>query len=131
MTPEMLIQHAVTAKNRAMAPYSNYSVGAALLTEDNSVILGCNVESKAYPTTLCAERVAIFSAISQGHNKFIALALITSDGAFPCGSCRQIIHEYAPDIPIYIADDSNDFITNTICVSYPASSNICFCFLTF
>ena len=107
----MLIQHAVTAKNRAMAPYSNYSVGAALLTEDNSVILGCNVESKAYPTTLCAERVAIFSAISQGHNKFIALALITSDGAFPCGSCRQIIHEYAPDIPIYIADKSGDFIT--------------------
>ena len=112
MTPEVLIQHAITAKNRAMAPYSNYSVGAAILTETNSIILGCNVESKAYPTTLCAERVAIFSAISQGYNKFTALALITSDGAFPCGSCRQIIHEYAPDIPIYIADDSNDFITN-------------------
>ena len=111
MTPEVLIQHAITAKNRAMAPYSNYSVGAAILTETNSVILGCNVESKAYPTTLCAERVAIFSAISQGYNKFTALALITSDGAFPCGSCRQIIHEYDPDIPIYIADKSGDFIT--------------------
>ena len=107
----MLIQHAITAKNRAMAPYSNYSVGAAILTETNSVILGCNVESKAYPTTLCAERVAIFSAISQGFNKFTALALITNDGAFPCGSCRQIIHEYAPDIPIYIADKSGDFVT--------------------
>ena len=107
----MLIQHAITAQNRAMAPYSNYSVGAAILTETNSVILGCNVESKAYPTTLCAERVAIFSAISQGFNKFTALALITNDGAFPCGSCRQIIHEYAPDIPIYIADKSGDFIT--------------------
>ena len=110
MTPEMLIQHAVTAQNRAMAPYSNYSVGAAILTEGNSVILGCNVESKAYPTTLCAERIAIFSAISQGFNKFTALALITNDGAFPCGSCRQIIHEYAPGIPIYIADQSGDFI---------------------
>ena len=111
MTPKMLIQHAITAQNRAKAPYSNYSVGAAILTETNSVILGCNVESKAYPTTLCAERVAIFSAISQGFNNFIALALITNDCAFPCGSCRQIIHEYAPDIPIYIADKSGDFIT--------------------
>ena len=111
MTPEVLIQHAITAKNRAMAPYSNYSVGAAILTETNSVILGCNVESKAYPTTLCAERVAIFSAISQGYNKFTALALITNDGAFPCGSCRQIIHEYASNIPIYIANKSGNFIS--------------------
>ena len=111
MTPEKLIQHAIKAQERAVAPYSNYLVGAALLTDSKTVILGCNVESKAYPTTLCAERVAIFSAISQGYNKFTALALTTNDGAFPCGSCRQIIHEYAPDIPIYIADKSGDFIT--------------------
>ena len=111
MTPEKLIQHAIKAQERAVAPYSNYLVGAALLTDSKTVILGCNVESKAYPTTLCAERVAIFSAISQGFNKFTALALITNDGAFPCGSCRQIIHEYTPDIPIYIADKSGDFIT--------------------
>ena len=110
MTPEVLIQHAITAKNRAMAPYSNYSVGAAILTETNSVILGCNIESKAYPTTLCAERVAIFSAISQGYNKFMALALITNDGAFPCGSCRQIIHEYLGNIPIYISDEGSQEI---------------------
>ena len=114
MTPEVLIQHAITAKNRAMAPYSNYSVGAAILTENNSVILGCNVESKAYPTTLCAERVAIFSAISQGFINFAALALITKDGASPCGSCRQIIHEYAADIPIYIANESAEYITRNI-----------------
>jgi len=114
MTPEVLIQHAITAKNRAMAPYSNYSVGAAILTETNSVILGCNVESKAYPTTLCAERVAIFSAISQGFTNFTALALITKDGAFPCGSFRQIIHEYATDIPIYIANKSGEYITRHI-----------------
>ena len=111
MTPEKLIQHAIKAQERAVAPYSNYLVGAAILTDSKTVILGCNVESKAYPTTLCAERVAIFSAISQGYNTFTALALITNDGAFPCGSCRQIIHEYAPDIPIYIADKSGDFIT--------------------
>ncbi|SVE52310.1 uncharacterized protein METZ01_LOCUS505164, partial [marine metagenome] len=74
MLPEELIQHACLAQKRAKAPYSEYPVGAALLTKDNNVILGCNVESKAYPTTLCAERVAIFSALAQGHQRFIALA---------------------------------------------------------
>ncbi len=111
MTPEELVQYSIKAQQRAKAPYSNYLVGAALLTDDNSVVLGCNVESKAYPTTLCAERVAIFSAISQGFTNFTALALITKDGAFPCGSCRQIIHEYANGIPIYIANESGNFIT--------------------
>ena len=114
MLPEDLIKYAVKGQSRAVAPYSNYLVGAALLTDENSIILGCNIESKAYPTTLCAERVAIFSAISQGYTNFTALALITDDGAFPCGSCRQIIHEYAADIPIYIADKSKKFLTKTI-----------------
>ena len=114
MTPEKLIKHALTAQNRAAAPYSQYQVGSAILTNDNTVILGCNVESKAYPTTLCAERVAIFSAIAQGHRKFSAMALVTEDGAFPCGSCRQIIHEYAGNIPIYISNGSNEYITKTI-----------------
>ena len=93
MLPEELIQHAHLAQERAKAPYSHYSVGAALLTEDNTIILGCNIESKAYPTTLCAERVAIFSALAQGYEIFNAMALVTADGAFPCGSCRQIIHD--------------------------------------
>ena len=114
MIPEKLILQAIIAQKRAKAPYSNYNVGAALLTEDNSIILGCNIESKAYPTTLCAERVAIFSAISQGYENFSAMALITADGAYPCGSCRQIIHEYAGNIPIYIAKDVENFATQTI-----------------
>ena len=114
MTPEKLIQHAIKAQERAVAPYSNYLVGAALLTDSKTVILGCNVESKAYPTTLCAERVAIFSAISQGFTNFTALALITKDGASPCGSCRQIIHEYATGIPIYIANESGEYTTRNI-----------------
>ena len=114
MTPEKLIKHALTARKRAAAPYSQYQVGSAILTEDNTVILGCNVESKDYPTTLCAERVAIFSAIAQGYRKFSAMALVTEDGAFPCGSCRQIIHEYAGNIPIYISNGSNEYITQTI-----------------
>ena len=114
MAPEDLIKEAIVAQKRAEAPYSNYPVGAALLTIDNSVILGCNIESKAYPTTLCAERVAIFSAISQGYKDFSAIALITKDGAFPCGSCRQIIYEYAGNIPIYIAKDIDNYATQTI-----------------
>ena len=114
MLPEELIQHAYLAQKRAKSQYSQYAVGAALQTEDNTIILGCNIESKAYPTTLCAERVAIFSALAQGHQKFRALALVTIDGAFPCGSCRQIIHEYASNIPLYISNGSNEYITHTI-----------------
>ena len=114
MTPEKLIKHALTARKRAAAPYSQYQVGSAILTNDNTVVLGSNVESKAYPTTLCAERVAIFSAIAQGHRNFSALALVTEDGAFPCGACRQIIHEYAGNISIYISNGSDEYITKTI-----------------
>ena len=73
MSPEELIQHAHLSQGRAKALYSHYAVGAALLIEDNTIILGCNIESKAYPTTLCAERVAIFSALAQGNEIFNAL----------------------------------------------------------
>ena len=114
MAPEDLIKEAIVAQKRAEAPYSNYPVGAALLTTDDSVILGCNIESKAYPTTLCAERVAIFSAISQGYKDFSAMALITQDGASPCGSCRQIIHEYVGNVPIYVAKHFDNYVTQTI-----------------
>ena len=114
MKPEDLIKQAIIAQKRACSQFSNYSVGAALLTVDNTIILGCNIESKAYPTTICAERVAIFSAISQGHNHFSAMALITEDGAFPCGSCRQIIYEYSENIPIYIARSIDNYTIKTI-----------------
>ena len=114
MLPKELIQHACIAQERAKDLYSHYAVGAALLTEDNTVILGCNIESKAYSTTLCAERVAIFSALAQGHEIFNALALVTQDGAYPCGSCRQIIHEYAGNIPLYISNGTNEYVTRTI-----------------
>ena len=114
MSPEELIQHAHLAQGRAKSLYSHYAVGAALLTAENTIILGCNIESKAYPTTLCAERVAIFSALAQGYEIFNAMALVTADGAFPCGSCRQIIHEYTVNIPIYISNESGKYVTHTI-----------------
>ena len=102
------------AQERAKALYSHYAVGAALLTNNNTIILGCNIESKAYPTTICAERVAIFSALAQGYEIFNAMALVTADGAFPCGSCRQIIHEYAGNISLYISNGSDKYVTHTI-----------------
>ena len=111
MSPKELINHACNAQKIAKAPYSNYKVGAALWIKNDIIVLGCNIESKAYPTTLCAERVAVFSALAQGYESFSALALVTSDGAFPCGSCRQILHEYANGIPLYIADKSYNYVT--------------------
>lgn len=101
---DKLIEEAIKAYEKAICPYSNYQVGAAILTSKNKIISGFNIESKAYPTTLCAERVAIFSALSQGYNDFSAMAVVTIDGGTPCGGCRQIIHEFAGNIPIIISN---------------------------
>jgi cytidine deaminase len=111
MRADILIDHALEAQKRAYAPFSNYPVGAALLTGSDNVIYGCNVESKAYPTTLCAERVAVFSAISQGYTDFKAIAVVTNDGATPCGSCRQVIHELCGNIPVHISDVNKKYET--------------------
>ena len=104
MNQTELIQQAKIARTFAKAKYSNYQVGAALLCENGEVIHGCNIESKAYPTTMCAERVAIYSAVSRGIKKFLSIAVVTQDGATPCGACRQVMYEYAGNIPVYIAD---------------------------
>ena len=104
MNQTELIQQAKIARTFAKAEYSNYQVGAALLCENGEVIHGCNIESKAYPTTMCAERVAIYSAVSRGITQFKSIAVVTQDGATPCGACRQVMYEYAGNIPVYIAD---------------------------
>tara|TARA_B100001750_G_scaffold247954_1_gene275828 strand:+ start:2855 stop:3229 length:375 start_codon:yes stop_codon:yes gene_type:complete len=108
-----LINSALEAQQKAICPYSNYAVGASLLSDNHEIIIGFNIESKAYPTTLCAERVAIFSALSQGYTNFLAMAVVTEDGASPCGSCRQIIAEYAGDIPIIISNTNKDYKETT------------------
>ena len=108
-----LINSALEAQQKAICPYSNYAVGASLLSDNHEIIIGFNIESKAYPTTLCAERVAIFSALSQGYTNFLAMAVVTEDGASPCGSCRQIIAEYAGDIPIIISNINKDYKETT------------------
>ena len=109
MEAKELLLHARKAQENAVAKYSDYPVGAALLSKKGEVIKGCNIESKAYPSTMCAERVAIFSAISQSIYKFNALAIITSDGGMPCGACLQIIHEFCGNIPIYVGDENLNY----------------------
>ena len=104
MEPMDLIEHAIKAQGNSQSKYSNYPVGCALLCDDDKIIYGCNIESAVYPSTLCAERVAIYSALSQGIEKFKAIAIVSNTGARPCGSCRQIMHEYLGDVPIYISD---------------------------
>ena len=103
-----LIDAARLAQSNSYSPYSKYKVGAAVQTDDNTIISGCNVESSSYSLTCCAERVAIYSAIAQGHNKFKALAVITQNGGTPCGACRQVIWDLCGDIPIYIADENGN-----------------------
>jgi len=99
-----LIQLAVEARERAYAPYSNYWVGAALVTPSGKYFTGANVESAAYPTSMCAERVAIFKAVSEGEREFVALAVVTSNGGTPCGACRQVMAEFGLDTVVLIAD---------------------------
>ena len=99
-----LIEQAQQARQRAYAPYSNYRVGAALLTSTGDVFCGANVENAAYPTSMCAERVAIFKAVSEGQRQFQAIAVVTENGGSPCGSCRQVLAEFGLETLVLIAD---------------------------
>ena len=112
-TREELIQAAIEARRRAYAPYSNYSVGAALLTSTGKIYTGVNIENAAYPTTICAERVAVFKAVSEGECKFTAIAVVTLNGGSPCGSCRQVLAEFGLDTRILIADEQGRLLKET------------------
>ncbi len=107
---ENLIQTAVEARKWAYAPYSNYPVGAALLTSSGRIYDGVNVENAAYPTTICAERVAVFKAVSEGERDFQAIAVITENGGSPCGSCRQVLAEFGLEITVLIADTLGNLV---------------------
>ena len=89
-----------------MAPYSRFKVGAALLTGDGEIITGANVESASYGLTCCAERVALFKALTMGRTGFVAVAVVArlAGGATPCGACRQLLAEYAPEAQVWVAD---------------------------
>ncbi len=101
---QILLQKALDMRQYAHAPHSHFRVGAALLTQDGTIIGGCNIESDVYGLTGCAERNAIFTAFAQGHRNFKMLAVATSNNGTPCGACRQIIAELCGDITIYTTD---------------------------
>lgn len=112
-TRQNLIEAATRARQWAYAPYSHYAVGAALLTHSGRVYEGVNIENAAYPTTICAERVAVFKAVSEGERQFVAIAVVTSNAGTPCGSCRQVLSEFGLDTVVIIADDQGRVATET------------------
>jgi cytidine deaminase len=101
-----LIQAAAKARGFAVAPYSKFKVGAALLTKTGEIITGANVESASYGLTCCAERIALFNALTSGRKNFTAIAIVAplAGGPMPCGACRQLLAEYAPEAKVFIAD---------------------------
>ena len=108
-----LIELANGAREHAYAPYSNYLVGAALQTKSGRVFTGVNVENAAYPTGICAERVAIFKAVSEGEREFAAIAVVTNNGGSPCGACRQVLSEFGLQTIVVIADGAGKLVRET------------------
>jgi cytidine deaminase len=108
-----LVEAARHARQWAYVPYSHYPVGAALLTESGKVYDGVNIENAAYPTTICAERVAVFKAVSEGERGFTAIAVVTSNGGMPCGSCRQVMAEFNHKMMVIIADEKGQILKET------------------
>lgn len=106
MKYKKLIEAARKAKRYSYSPYSRYRVGAAILTTDGKIYTGCNIENSSYSLTICAERTALFKAISEGKKKFVAMVISSDneDFAFPCGACRQVIKELADDIDIILTN---------------------------
>lgn len=101
---DYLLQQAVVAMDNAYTPYSNYKVGAALMTTDGKIYKGCNIENAAYTPSVCAERTAVFKAVSEGEREFTAIAVATVNGGPPCGVCRQVLREFAPNLTVIVGD---------------------------
>lgn len=107
---QSLIDLANEARRRAYVPYSKYPVGAALRTKSGRLYTGVNVENAAYPQTMCAERIAIFKAVSDGEMEFEAIAVVTNNGGSPCGGCRQVMAEFGLDTVVLMADGKGNLV---------------------
>lgn len=121
MTDQELIQLATVAREQAYVPYSKFKVGAALLSEDGRIFTGANVENASYGLTICAERVAVVKAISEGAQRFATIAIVTdlADPASPCGACRQVLVEFAPQLKVIMANTDGKAIVSTIAELLP------------
>lgn len=107
---DRLVAAARAAREHAVATFSGFKVGAALLTRDGTIVSGCNVENATYGLTVCAERVAMFKALSEGHREFVAVAVVadTAEPTPPCGACRQILWEFGGDLEVFLANLTED-----------------------
>lgn len=116
MTDEKLVQLAKEAMQHAYAPYSKFQVGAALLAKDGTVFRGCNIENASYGATNCAERTAIFKAVSEGYREFEKIAIVASseDYAAPCGICRQVLAEFMPEGKVILDSREKGMVTYTV-----------------
>jgi cytidine deaminase len=116
LTPEQeadLAQRAAQARQWAYAPYSRYTVGAALLTASGRVYDGVNVENAAYPDSICAERTAAFKAVSEGEREFVAVAVASDGGGSPCGSCRQVLSEFGLEAQVLLVNEAGEIVQRT------------------
>ncbi|WP_194190855.1 cytidine deaminase [Clostridium chrysemydis] len=125
MNSKELIKSAIEAREKAYCPYSNFKVGAAVLFEDGKIYTGCNIENASFGGTNCAERTAVFKAVSEGNRVLKEIALIgdPNNYTYPCGICRQVLTEFAEsgDVKVYIIKNENDYIVKTIEELMPGS----------
>jgi cytidine deaminase len=105
-----LVNTAIAASRNAYVPYSNYPVGAALRATDGAVYSGCNIENASFSATVCAERTALVKAVSDGHRAFDVIVVTTQNGGFPCGTCRQVLYEFSPDMRVIIATNDGQVL---------------------
>lgn len=121
MTDQELIQLAVQVREQAYVPYSKFKVGAALLSVDGRVFTGANVENASYGLTICAERAALFKAVSEGVQSYTTIAVVTdlADPASPCGACRQVLAEFAPELKVIMANVAGKVVSTTIAELLP------------
>jgi cytidine deaminase len=123
MTDAELVKKAIGAMGNAYAPYSRYKVGAAVLTSRGEIFTGANVENASYGLTVCAERTAVFNAVTHGHRKIAAVAVVVSKGgrAVPCGACLQVLAEFGRSVRIILADRKGGFGVTTLGALLPAA----------
>ncbi len=118
---ERVLAEARRARERAFAPYSHFHVGAAVMLSDGSVVSGCNVENASYGLSVCAERVALWSAVAQGRRDFVAMGVIVPNGT-PCGACRQVMSELCPpDMPVWVENGDGSVRRFTVAELLPAA----------
>jgi cytidine deaminase len=116
-----LVTAARAARKHAVAPFSNFAVGAALETADGTVVTGCNVENATYGLTVCAERIALFKALSEGHRKFTRIAVVagTESPTPPCGACRQLLWEFGGDLEVILANETATTARHRLSALFP------------